>query len=415
MVDVDQVILRLRRSNARFETPDNAQPEIASAVERVVVSQRQRRPQRDIVRRKPETARRHADDCEGFAIEPDRLPIQARSVAKAPPPQRVAQHHNTVIAVNALFAREPAPLRRIDAEQREEIRIHPCADHPLRLFIAGDVVITRAVSREMREALIALLPFAVIGHRGAYISRAARHIHRQQPRQLFRFRIWQRTQQHGIDDAEDRRVRADAQRQREDGNQGESGILQQHSRAVTKILQQVLDEADSSHIAAFLLSLLNTAQGAQGSVARLLRCHAFSDIFLNLPLEVIADLLVQFLLDLLAAEQGAQPQRDRVEPAFETHLSTLLKLHYMRDGGREPGPIGRLFFELLAAGPRQAVELGAAVILAWLPFGGDPALLLQLVEGRIERSVADLEDVAGNLLEALADRPAVQRLQCEDL
>ena len=45
--------------------------------------------------------------------------------------------------------------------------------------------------------------------------------------------------------------------------------------------------------------------------------------------------------------------------------------------------------------------------------GGDPAILLQLVQRRVERSIADLQDVAGNLLEALQrmsnGKPSVKR------
>src|SRR5262249_38089131 len=146
-MDVDQIALRLRGSDARFETADDAQPVIAARVEGVVVGQRQRRPQRDIVRRKPEAARHYAYYCEGFTVEPAGLPTQGRPVAKTSPPQHVAQHHHVMLAVNALFAGEPAPLSRIDAEQRKEVDVHHRADHTLRLIIAGYVVIICVESR----------------------------------------------------------------------------------------------------------------------------------------------------------------------------------------------------------------------------------------------------------------------------
>src|SRR5262249_40947559 len=40
------------------------------------------------------------------------------------------------------------------------------------------------------------------------------------------FLVWQRAQEYTVDDAEDRRGRADAQRQCDDGYQGEAGLLQ---------------------------------------------------------------------------------------------------------------------------------------------------------------------------------------------
>src|SRR5262249_17626335 len=46
----------------------------------------------------------------------------------------------------------------------------------------------------------------------------------------------ERAQEHGIDDGEDRSVRADTQSQRENSNQSEARLLHQHSRAVAQIL-----------------------------------------------------------------------------------------------------------------------------------------------------------------------------------
>jgi hypothetical protein len=37
------------------------------------------------------------------------------------------------------------------------------------------------------------------------------------------------------------------------------------------------------------------------------------------------------------------------------------------------------------------------------------------VQGGLERSITDLQNVAGNLFQALADGPAIHRLQCQDL
>ena len=43
---------------------------------------------------------------------------------------------------------------------------------------------------------------------------------------------------------------------------------------------------------------------------------------------------------------------------------------------------------------RERVELGAPVVLRLLPLGRDPAFLLQLVQGRVERAFADLQHVS---------------------
>src|SRR5277367_74660 len=94
--------------------------------------------------------------------------------------------------------------------------------------------------------------------------------------------------------------------------------------------------------------------------------------------------------------------------------SGLLESYDMGDRGREAAPVGGLFFQMLAAKSCERVELCAAVVFAGLPLGGDPAFLLEFVQGRVERAVADLENVAGDLFQAKADGPAVHGLQGED-
>src|SRR5262249_32921331 len=97
---------------------------------------------------------------------------------------------------------------------------------------------------------------------------------------------------------------------------------------------------------------------------------------------------------------------------------TVLRLRErddLGDRGRQPLPVRRLGLELLPAQPREGVELRFPVVLGRLPLRLDPAFLLELVERRIERALADLEHVAGHGPQPQADRPAVQRLERQDL
>ena len=59
-------------------------------------------------------------------------------------------------------------------------------------------------------------------------------------------RIWQRPPEHGVDDAEDAGVRADAERERHDGDGGEAGLAAQHAHAEREILAQSLHERDAA-------------------------------------------------------------------------------------------------------------------------------------------------------------------------
>src|SRR5260370_39305910 len=66
------------------------------------------------------------------------------------------------------------------------------------------------------------------------------------------------------------------------------------------------------------------------------------------------------------------------------------------------------FFEqLFAPGPRQRVELRLAVVFGSAPFGSDPAALLQPQQGGIECALVQLQQVLGNLLDALGNAIAV--------
>src|SRR5262245_44625373 len=96
-------------------------------------------------------------------------------------------------------------------------------------------------------------------------------------------------------------------------------------------------------------------------------------------------------------------------------MSHLFQPDDRGDGRRETPPVRALAIELLPTGPGQLVELCPPPQVAGFPLRRDPALLLELVQRRIERSVADLQRVAGDLAEPLADRPAMHRPEREDL
>src|SRR5262245_36555506 len=84
------------------------------------------------------------------------------------------------------------------------------------------------------------------------------------------------------------------------------------------------------------------------------------------------------------------------------------QLHHAADGVGHALPFPRFNRELTAARRGEAVIPGAAAELRDPPLGLDPALVLEAMEGRIQRALIDLQDVLGNLLDALGDGPAVQ-------
>lgn len=214
--------------------------------------------------------------------------------------------------------------------------------------------------------------------------------------------------------AEHGRGGADAQSQGEQGGHGESGATGQRAHGVTNIPLQIIQGTGMTHIAAFLLPPLDAIHCSQGGAARCLGIHARSHFMEGAGLEMEAKLFVQLLFYLRAAENGAQPQPNDGNPAGGHRESGLLQTDDVRDRGRETFPIGGFLLQAPPTGTSERVELGAASEFARLPLGRDPTFLFELVQRRIERSIADLKNIARDLIQTLAHGPPVKRLQGED-
>src|SRR5436305_487543 len=71
--------------------------------------------------------------------------------------------------------------------------------------------------------------------------------------------------------------------------------------------------------------------------------------------------------------------------------------------------------ELPAAGGGELVEARAAVVLRCGPRRSDPAARLESAEGRVERSIIDVENAARDCLDRLRELPAIRRASAEEL
>src|SRR5437016_11741172 len=79
-----------------------------------------------------------------------------------------------------------------------------------------------------------------------------------------------------------------------------------------------------SRVPAFLLGLLDTIQVESCAAVCLFLRHPLRDVFLDFSFEVVAQLVVQFLVRLRPAKQRPQPQWNRVQPMFWPHSPILL-------------------------------------------------------------------------------------------
>jgi hypothetical protein len=67
--------------------------------------------------------------------------------------------------------------------------------------------------------------------------------------------------------------------------------------------------------------------------------------------------------------------------------------------------------ELFAAGRGELVIFGAAIIFGRAPAGFDPAATLEAVQRGVQRTLLDLQNVFGDLLNTFRNGPAVLRLE----
>ena len=152
-----------------------------------------------------------------------------------------------------------------------------------------------------------------------------------------------RTADDRLDEHVQRRAEADAEREDSDHRRGGN----RRARAVTgreaKVLNRVLEHVHAPHVPARFLRLLDAAKGAQRRLARLLARHAAGDIRRHAPVDVVADLLVELLLDASAAEDRSQakPQSGQQAPQPHRYNSFNLTTREMAPASRSQSAISR--------------------------------------------------------------------------
>src|SRR5262245_55938192 len=111
-----------------------------------------------------------------------------------------------------VFQQEVAADSRRHPQRREEIVRNAQRRQPLRLSAAGVIERIEFVCSQVLPGLLSLLPIVEVRSRSGELKPTAPGIAFPYPNQLVWFRVRQLAQQHRVDDAKDRRVRADPKR-----------------------------------------------------------------------------------------------------------------------------------------------------------------------------------------------------------
>jgi hypothetical protein len=163
----------------------------------------------------------------------NRLPDDRPGAAESPLPQRIAQDDDAGSVGIGVRGLEGASRERRNTEDIEEGGRHGRCVHALRLVTARQVGVHFGVRAERREA--------------GDVVRVALDLGCREPRRLGQIRgapddrdpiglaVGQRLEQHVLDHAEDRGVRADPERERRDRHQGEARRVTHETERVDQI------------------------------------------------------------------------------------------------------------------------------------------------------------------------------------
>src|SRR5580658_8432857 len=163
-------------------------------------------------------------------------------------PQSIADHgHGSETEREVLRTKQPSNLRG-HTQHGKVAETAVDRLETLGLFRAGQILATLEDRGHIFKYSRSRLQVIQFGLGKLNVPQSYAGLVKEDSYQTIRLAEGKRTQQHGIHDAEDRRIGPDSQGQRQDGHDGECGLLAQHAQTVTHILKQ------SPHIVGRLLS-----------------------------------------------------------------------------------------------------------------------------------------------------------------
>src|SRR3954463_3352869 len=127
--------------------------------------------------------------------------------------------------------------------------------------------------------------------------------------------IRQWREQDGVHEGKDRRVRADADGERQHGNGREPRALAKRAERVGHVLPDAVDKLDAARVAALLLAERDRTHLDSRPLARVRERHAGRDVVLDQLLEMVLHLLIELALNAGPPHDRAPTQADLADPA----------------------------------------------------------------------------------------------------
>src|SRR5262249_29485791 len=187
-----------------------------------------------------ERRRRHADDIDWPRNDGDGFADDVVAPAEMTLPQRVAQDRTGArAALPVVIRREQPATLGADSERPEAVAADPQQPHESPALAIAECSRTVGPREETVERLLSIAHLLEqrIGHvrRVTIDARIAVRILDPHARELSRIGDRQRAKANGVQQVKDRRIRADAERERKDGDDGECRTPAQHPQRVSEI------------------------------------------------------------------------------------------------------------------------------------------------------------------------------------
>ena len=184
------------------------------------------------------------------------------------------------------------------------------AIHPHESDDVGERVVLRAHLVERRPAVDIRRLLETEG------VRDLPHLH-----QPIRVADRQRAQQQIVDEAEERRVGADAERERQRDHGGERRTLQQHAHRIADVLRHRVGHGDASLFAVGFAEPLGPAEPPERDAARFVRRQPAAACLVHEQLEMGCQLFVELSIDAPPQHRRDQARAERPETGPGAHSS----------------------------------------------------------------------------------------------
>ena len=183
------------------------------------------------------SAWQNPNNCKGIIVDPDGTAENIRIGAIGTAPQAIADHGLwSETRREVLRTIQPSNLR----DHTQHGKVAKTAIDPLDtlgLFGAGQILATLKDRGHIFKYTRSRLQVIQFGLGKLNVPQSYAGLVKEDSYQTIGIAVGQRTQQHGIHDAENGRVGSHAQSQRQDSHDRECGLLDQHAQTIANILK----------------------------------------------------------------------------------------------------------------------------------------------------------------------------------